>query len=243
MSEQWPQDPRWQQPQHGQRRDNATGGQGADGWSGGGWNEPIPHQAWSPHPSGYERIAIRQRIALTINRFEIRALDAEGNEGALLAMAEQKRLAMREQVTFWTDETRREAAFSMKARQVMDIAPTFDVWDGAGQPLGWFRKEFGKSFLRTTWTAEDVQGNQLTGTERSPVVAILRRLFGDSYFLNTWYHFDFTAADGQPALHHTRAQTFRDMYAVDLPVFAGSRRLDWRFAAALGVALDISQER
>lgn len=180
MSEQWPQDPRWQQPQHGQRRDNAPGGQGADGWSGGGWNEPVPHQAWSPHPSGYERIAIRQRIALTINRFEIRALDAEGNEGALLAMAEQKRLAMREQVTFWTDETRREAAFSMKARQVMDIAPTFDVWDGAGQPLGWFRKEFGKSFLRTTWTAEDVQGNQLTGTERSPVVAILRRLFGDS---------------------------------------------------------------
>lgn len=192
---------------------------------------------------GLERIAIRQRLALTINRFEIRTLDAGGSEGQLLAMAEQKRLAMKEHVTFWADERRSRPVFSMKARQVMDIAPTFDVWDGTGQSLGWFKKEFGKSFMRTTWSAEDAHGTRLAGTERSQLIAILRRIFDDNYVLNTWYHFDFSTADGQPVLHHSRAGGFRDRYAVDLPVFAGGRRLDWRFAAALGVALDITQGR
>ena len=49
--------------------------------------------------------------------------------------------------------------------------------------------------------------------------------------------------DGQDVLHHSRAQTFRDSYTVDLPVFNGGQRLDWRLAAAIGVGLDALQQR
>ncbi|NNG19109.1 hypothetical protein HJ590_05860 [Naumannella sp. ID2617S] len=201
-------------------------------------HDPSYHQ---PTPQ-LERLAIRQRIAMTINRYEVRALDPAGNEGMLLALAEQKRFKLKEQINFFADETRSQVVFSLQARQIMDIAPTLDITDGSGRPIGWIRKEFGKSFLRTTWTAADAWGNEFVGTERSQFFAILRRVV-DLGFFESFYHFDFTAPDGQPVLHHSRAGTLRDCYSIDLPAFNGPHRLDWRLAAGIGVALDVMQAR
>lgn len=193
-------------------------------------------------PAQLDRIAIRQRIAMTINRYEVRVLDANGQEGALLALAEQKRFKMKEQITFFSDETKQRPVFTMNARQILDVAPTLDIADASGQPLGWIRKEFGASFMRSTWTAADAWGNEYTGTERSQFFAILRRVIDLGFFAN-FYHFDFTAPDGQPVLHQSRATSLRDMYAIDLPAFNGGHRLDWRLAAGIGVALDVMQAR
>ena len=48
-----------------------------------------------------DRFALRQRVTLMVNRYEVRA---GGREGPLLALAEQKRMSFREQVTFFADE-------------------------------------------------------------------------------------------------------------------------------------------
>lgn len=206
------------------------------------YDPSLLQQSWGGPTAPVERIAVRQRIAMTIDRYEVRALDGNGNEGALLAMAEQKRFKLKEQITFFSDESRRQPVFSMVARKVLDVAPTLDIVDAAGQPLGSIRKEFGASFMRSTWTAADAWGNQYTGTERSQFFAILRRVIDLGFFAN-FYHFDFTAPDGQPVLHHSRANTLRDCYAIDLPAFNGGHRLDWRLAAGIGVALDVMQAR
>ncbi len=121
-----------------------------------------------------ERFAVNQKITMMVNRYEIRELLPDGSTGGLLAFAQQKRLAFKEEVTFYTDEQRTQPVFSFKARQRMDLGATYDVLDAAGQPIGWFRKDFGKSLLRSTWhmasptARSSCSGRSGTRTWRSP---------------------------------------------------------------------------
>ena len=52
-----------------------------------------------------ERYSLSQKITMMVNRYEIRAVDASGVEGPVIAVAQQKRMAFKEQVTFFTDES------------------------------------------------------------------------------------------------------------------------------------------
>lgn len=181
-----------------------------------------------------EGFVVQQRIALTVNRYAVHALAGDGSLGPLLAVAQQKRLAFKEQVTFYTDDTRTVPVFSFKARQAIDLAATYDVTDGQGTPLGMFRKDFGKSLLRSTWHLE-AAGVTSVGQERNQGVALLRR-FVD---VPVAYHFDFVDPAGHPVLSVERQFSLRDRYTVTVP----GARLDGRVAAAMTVALDALQAR
>lgn len=192
---------------------------------------------------GIERFAVVQRITVMVNRYEIRSVAADGSPGALLAMAQQKRLAFKEEVTFFTDETRTVPVFSFKARQRLDLGATYDVRDATGTPIGLFRKDFGKSLLRSTWHLEG-DGVQAVGTERSAAVAVGRRLWEmlpivDAIPSPFVFHFDFTDASGRVVLSSRRLRTLRDRYDVTVPEAA----VDGRVAAAMAVALDALQSR
>ena len=201
-----------------------------------------------PHAAGYDRFTIKQKITMMVNRYEIRSVNADGGEGPVIAMAQQKRMAFKEQVTFYADEARTQPVFGFKARQRMDLAATYDVTDAAGMPIGSFRKEFAKSLLRSTWQLTTADGLEATGTERNQNVAIARRVWemvpiiGElpSPFL---FHFDFTAPDGSIVLSSVRKRALRDRYDVALPTSPSGWRLDWRVGAAMAVALDALQSR
>ena len=93
-------------------------------------NAPMTNNA------GYERFTIKQKITVMVNRYEIRSVDANGGEGPLIAMAQQKRMAFKEQVTFYADEARTQPVFGFKARKRLDLAATYDVTDASGTPIG-----------------------------------------------------------------------------------------------------------
>lgn len=198
--------------------------------------------------AGYERFTIQQKVTMMVNRYEIRSVNANGGEGSLIAMAQQKRMAFKEQVTFYADEARTQPVFGFKARQRMDLNATYDVTDPAGTQIGSFRKEFRESLLRSTWQLTASGGLQARGTERNQGVAIGRRLWeflpviGDfpSPFL---FHFDFTAPDGSIVLSSVRRRSLRDRYDVELPALHQGGQLDWRVGAAMAVALDALQSR
>jgi uncharacterized protein YxjI len=196
-------------------------------------------------PETAERFSLRQKVTLMVNRYELRTLAADGTEGPLLAMAQQKRMAFKEQVTFYADEARTEPVFGFKARKRMDLAATYDVTDAAGAPIGEFRKDFGKSLLRSTWHLSTADGLAAVGQERSQGVAIARRVIdmvGDiPIFLR--FHFDFTTPDGQVILTSERQRSLRDRYELTVPTLNDGRKLDWRVAAAMAVALDALQGR
>lgn len=178
---------------------------------------------------------VKQRLALTVNRYEIRAANADGTEGAIIAMAQQKRLAFKEQVTFFEDEARTRPVFSFKARNIMELAAVYDVFDAAGTPIGFFQKDFAASLLRSSFHFV-TPGVDAYGQERNQVVAALRRVID----LPFSFHFDFTEkSTGQLVMTSERQFSLRDRYTVTVP----DARIDFRVAAAMAVGLDALLQR
>ncbi|GAA3236208.1 hypothetical protein GCM10017691_34220 [Pseudonocardia petroleophila] len=190
------------------------------------------------------RFFVRQKVTLMVNRYLVFAANPDGTEGQLMAFAEQKRMKLKEEVTFFTDETKQRRVFSFRARQRLDVRAEHDVFDESGQPIGYFRKEFGASLLRSTWTLGG-PGLDARGQERRPVVAILRRVWtAIPYLGDIWvpfvFHFDFVdSVTGAPVLTSERQRSIRDRY--DVTVL--DPRLDFRVAASMAVALDALQSR
>lgn len=184
-----------------------------------------------------QRLLVRQRIRLMVNQYEVHDCAADGSEGELLAFAQQKRMAFKEQVTLYTDDTKQRPVLGFKARQVVDLGATYDITDAAGTPIGLFRKDFAKSLLRSTWIVEQPGLGEATGQERNLLVALVRRI---ADFLS-WlpYHFDFVLRDGQPAFSVVKKWGLRDRYVVDVH----DPRLDRRVVIAMAVALDALQSR
>lgn len=182
------------------------------------------------------RFFVKQKITLMVNRYEIRGANSDGSEGPVIAMAQQKRLALKEQVSFFADEARTQPVFSFKARQIMDLAAIYDVFDATGTPIGYFQKDFKASLLRSSFNLGG-PGIDAYGQERSLFVSLFRR-FSDAIPLPV--HFDFVDKQTQqPVMSSERQFSLRDRYTVTVP----DTRLDFRLAAAMAVGLDALMQR
>ena len=194
-------------------------------------------------PNHLARFYVRQKITVMVNRYEIIAANPDGSEGDLIAFAQQKRMSFKENVQFYRDASKSEVLFSFKARQGLDVRAEHDVFDANGNAIGYFKKEFGASLLRSTWRLMYGTTSAL-GQERNPTIAILRRIWdfipviGDIWvpFL---FHFDFVDAAGTTVLSSQRQVSIRDRYTIDVP----DPNLDFRVAASVAVALDALQSR
>ena len=146
-------------------------------------------------PAGVLR---QQKLTLMVNRYEIRAAGPDGQPGR----ADGRGPAEADGVQGAGHLLRRRAAhppvFSFKARQAIDLNAGYDVYDENGEAIGFFRKDFGKSLLRSTFHLNGPHLNAI-GQERNQAIAILRR-FVDFPFS---FHFDFTD-QGEPVLHVDR---------------------------------------
>ncbi|MCU1606503.1 MAG: hypothetical protein JWP46_2968 [Modestobacter sp.] len=187
---------------------------------------------------------VKQRITLMVNRYEVLAADPDGSEGRLLALAEQKRMTLKEEVVFYADDSKRRRVFSFKARQRLDVSAEHDVFDENGVALGMFSKQFGASLLRSTWKLS-APGLEALGRERRVGIAILRRVWDLLPYIGDVpvpfvFHFDFVdTSTGDTVLVSERQKTIKDRYTVTVP----DPRLDFRVAASMAVALDALQSR
>jgi uncharacterized protein YxjI len=173
---------------------------------------------------------VKQKLTMMVNRYEVTEANPDGSVGRLMAVAQQKRMAFKEQVTFYRDDQRTEPVFSFQARQVMDLGAGYDVRDAGGAPLGVFRKDFGRSLLRSTFHLS-APGLEATGQERNQLVAILRRFVEFPFS----FHFDFRdQTTGELVMSSERQMSLRDRYTVTVH----DPRLDFRLAASMAVGLD-----
>ncbi|GAA2903925.1 hypothetical protein Acy02nite_52410 [Actinoplanes cyaneus] len=182
------------------------------------------------------QLIVRQRIRLMVNQYEVHGVTPDGQEAGVLAFAQQKRLAFKEQVTLYADDTKQVPVLGFKARQVIDLGATYDVFDAAGNPLGLFRKKFGASLLRSTWVVEQPGWPEIVGQERNLFVALCRRFI--DYLSWLPYHFDFEV-DGRVAFSVERKWGLRDTYNVTI----NEPNLDRRLVVAMAVGLDALQSR
>ena len=202
-------------------------------------------------PNQHDRFFLRQRFKLVINQYEFFLAGAdETTQGERLCFVEQKRFKFKEDIRFYTDETKTQELLRIKARQRFDPRATYDVTDAAGGTIGSIQKVFGASLLRSTYRLNDAGGNELAiATEKSMAVALVRRLVGFipyldkvANFLPIPYHFVFKRGD--TILGHHRRQLFkiRDIYTIDMTPDT-SRVIDRRLVLAIAVGMDALQAR
>lgn len=202
-----------------------------------------------------DRFFIQQRFRMMINQYEVSGLgEDERSPGEPVCFVEQKRMALKEDLRVFTDDTKSVEVFRFKARQVWDPRAVYNVTDPQGSPIGGLQKVFGKSLLRSTWRLLDPAGAVVGwAQERSFGVALFRRLVGFIPYLGDFadwlpirYHFDYyLGPDGGDGAHIgglERLVSFRDRYVLDL---AGDeqRAIDRRLAVALAVGMDALQAR
>jgi uncharacterized protein YxjI len=194
---------------------------------------------------------IEQKITLMANQYRIFAADNDSNKQQQIGFVHQKRLAFRERFDFYTDESRNEVLFSVKARNVIDVGARYDISDNQGRLLGIIGKNFKASLIRSTWNifhpGEESQPVAVA-QERSMGLAIARRLWeflpyiGDIPFF-VRYHFDFKKPGADTVLAtYEKTTTFRDHYLLTIGDEL-EKEIDWRTLVALGVMMDALQSR
>lgn len=179
---------------------------------------------------------IKQRITLGVNRYELWTSNDSWAPVEQLAFAQQKRMKLREEVPFFADESKQHVKFSLKARNVMDLASVVDVFDADHAPIGTFNKDFKKSLLISTWHVEQPGLPRVMGQELSQFYAIVRRI-GFEFIP---YNFLFAAEDtGQPVMSIVRKWGIRDAYRITVT----DERYDPRLLLAVATGLDFLQNR
>src|ERR671913_615650 len=196
-----------------------------------------------------DRFFVQQQFAPIANIYRISAVGPDGNPAEPVAYVRQKRLKIREQIDFYTDESQSVPLMRLQARKVFEFRGMTDVLlpDG-GQVIGSVRKNFARSLLRSSWSVLDPAGREVaTARERSMFFAVLRRAWalipfvGDiPYFIP--FHFEIHGPDGRLLGTYVRRWALLDRYLMDL---SGDpqRWLDRRVMMAFTVALDALQDR
>jgi uncharacterized protein YxjI len=186
-----------------------------------------------------DRFVIDQLIKPMVNLYRISAGQTP------VAFVRQKRMAIKEDIRFYADESETHELWRIKARSMMEFSGRYDVTTPEGEKIGILGKVFGKSLLRSTWQILDVAAQELAiAQERSPAVAILRRVidvipYGD--FVPIPFHFTIDAGERHIG-DLNRRLGFRDTYDLDVSGDV-ERKIDRRLAVSLGIALDALQSR
>jgi hypothetical protein len=199
------------------------------------------------------RVVIEQKITAFVNKYKVYTTTGTGRGLELVALAQQKRLAFKEKVTFYTDEQKSQGLFTFRAEKVMDVHGRYFIEDADGKMVGMFRKLFAESLTVSTWRLMDAAGTDMFEVKESSVtLAIIRRyggwipIVGDIIELITLFlKYHFVVVDirtNEVVGTYEKITLLRDHYRLSLTDEA-MHALDWRTFAAIGVALDALQSR
>jgi hypothetical protein len=194
----------------------------------------------------HDAFFIDQLIRPVANLYRISTLGADGaSPGEPLAFVRQKKLAIKEDIRFYADESEHEELLRLKARKIMEFRTRYDVTTPMGERIGVLEKVFGKSLLRSTWRVHDANEQELAMAEEKRMhVALLRRVidavpYGD--FVPIVFQFTIRM-DGREVGELRRPIGVRDRYILTIEGDP-EHRIDRRLVVALGVALDALQSR
>ena len=189
---------------------------------------------------------VDQLIRPIANLYRISTLASDGaSAGQPVAFVRQKKLAIKEDIRFFADDSETEELFRIKARAVFEVGGRYNVTTPQGERIGVVEKVFGVSLLRSTWRIYDAAEQQIAlAQERSMHVALLRRLIDFvPYGELVPILFQFTIQmDSREVGELRRPVGLRDRYILRLPG-DHDRRIDRRLAVALAIALDALQSR
>jgi len=199
------------------------------------------------------RLIVEQKITAFTNQYRVYGANEDGSKASLVAFAQQKRLAFKEKVSFYSDEAKQNLAFTLRAEKVMDVHGKYFVEDAYNRQIGAFKKQFKRSLINSTWNILDADGGpSLVISESNSALAVIRRYGGYLPFIGfvfelvtafLRYHFVFKEpGNSEISGTYTKTTLFRDHYRLDMDEDTYAAH-DWRVLAAMAVALDALQSR
>lgn len=199
------------------------------------------------------RLIIEQKLTAFTNQYSVFETNEAGEKGTLIAFAQQKKLAFKEKVEFFTAADKKTLAFTLQAEKAMDIHGKFFVLDPKGKQIGQFRKEFKQSLVSSTWSILDAKDKPiLQVTESNTYLAVARRTLGFIPFVGEFidlfmsfirFHFKFIdPKSGEEIGFYRKTTRFYDRYMLSMDDKTWKEHKPEAFAA-IAVALDALQSR
>jgi hypothetical protein len=145
----------------------------------------------------------------------IRSYDSQRR---LVCFAKAKAFKLREEITFFRDEAQTVPMFKTKARNILDIAATYDMYTNSGELFGSLRRKgIMSSFAQDHWLLLDAAGNQVGEVkEDSLFLGIVRRHIElVAYFLPQTYHVTFGETIVAEIKQHKNPFTVKYDYSID----------------------------
>ena len=121
--------------------------------------------------------------------------------GSVVLFASQKAFKLKEDIRLYTGEDKTQEVLTIKARSILDLGATYDVWDTpTGQKLGALRRSGLKSMFKDEWKIMDAQDREIGIIEEESMILALIRRFIDyaTFFLPQQYN---GQIGGRPVLH------------------------------------------
>jgi uncharacterized protein YxjI len=198
----------------------------------------------STDPNQHDRFVMRQRIRPVINQYEITLPGENGDDGDPVCFVEQARFKFKEDIRFYSDDSKSVELMRLKARQRFDPRARYDITDDRGGKIGEIQKVFGESLLRSTYRLYDAAGEEVATARERSVFAFIPYVGDYAPWLPIPYHFDFVRGEQVVGTHQRRTGLFkfRDVYDIDLSADP-ERRLDRRLVLANAIGMDALQAR
>lgn len=202
-------------------------------------------------PNQYDRFILKQKFRFVANEYQFSLPQGDGDSpGTPFCFVRQKMFKFKEDIRFYTDESRTGELMRIKARQRFDPRARYDVTSGDGLKIGEIQKVFGASLLRSTYKIYDANGNELAiATEKNLAIALIRRVVAFIPFIENFsdwlpipYHFVFMRNETLLGTDRRQMWKFMDVYTIDL---SGDpdRTVDRRLILAIAVGMDALQAR
>lgn len=197
----------------------------------------MPGVALRPDRFADARYTLREEVRVVGRTFHVK-----NSSGQAVLSIDMKPFKLREDIRCYAAEDGCTEVFTIKARQILDIGATYDVFDADKRMLGSLRRAAWRSFVRDEWLVMNPAGADLLRIQEDTWVrALLRRFLGGLFFPASYVG----VAQGRPVCQFRQAWNPLVMnLAAD---FSGdiSRIVDRRLglaAAALLCAIEGKQE-
>ena len=193
-------------------------------------------------------LKVQQKLTVFTNIYQIFDASESIESEKLIAYAEQAKMKIKEKISFYSDASKSNLLFTLRAEKVIDVHGSYFIEDSVGVLIGSIRKDFKQSLLKSSWIVSDAAGVEiLRFAEDNQLIAILRRVadlipVGDliKFFP---YHFAVTdIGSGNQVGRYEKVSVIRDRYILHLDESASSS-VDQRLLIGMSIALDALQSR
>ena len=116
------------------------------------------------------------RFKLAAISSQIYATDSAGNS---VFYVKQKLFKLKENIELFTDSTKTQKLYTVKADRIIDFSPVFTLFDAQDQPIGSVKRMGRKSIWRATYQLSIGPSIQITVSETNPWVKVADSIFSE----------------------------------------------------------------